>query len=767
MIRKVSFIAFFLLILILSVTSIQAADVDALDSGDDSSLKLDEEILLDEIDDGQYPLQENVKNQTIMTEQTSTVYYNGNYQVTLSDQNTDEALADKNVSFSINNADYQATTDSNGIAGVNIKLSPGTYPASAFFAGDDAYGPSNNISGNVKVLTTIKASDVTKYYKGTKTYQATYLDSLGNPLKNKKVSISVNGKKYTKTTNNKGLASFAVNFKPGTYKITTSNPSTGEQITNTFKILTTVTASNLKKVKGDSKKFTAKFYKSNGNALAKKTVKVKIKGKTYKYKTDSKGQLKLSFNSFKKGTYKVICYNNDGLSKTSTVQILSKASTKISVSSYLFMENENKEIKIKFSTALDDSSKAGKKITVYVDWEPYTKKTDSNGEIRLKLPISDTGRYEIECYYDGNKFFKSSYATAYVSVIDTPYTDLSVESETLSFGDYAGTPLQVEYTAGEVPLAKKTVCFTVNGKDCNVTTDSWGIASFPIKLAAGNYTVNYRSFDDSKVMGTSGSCNITVFKRTDTKLACNFKSSLKDSTRTLKVRLTDSNGNPIKYATVELYIDGEPCWGEETDSKGYASFYVGLSLGKYKVSAKFKGNNKYTSSSTSKSISVTISKYKNGINEKKASASSAYLKGSKNAPTNNKKIKSLVKSLTKGLTSPVDKARAIFHYVRDNIQYDYYYGTKHGAAGTLKTKKANCVDQSHLLTAMFRTAGLKTRYVQGVCTYSDGTFAHYWTQVLLDKTWVCADPVGHGNELGQINDWNTKTFKLKGKYLNA
>lgn len=763
MIKKISFIAVLLLIMLLSISSIQAGDVNAtdvnvLDSSEDSDLILD---------DGQSTLQENVKNQTQITSPTSTVYYNGNYQVTLSDSNTNETLADKNVSFSINDVDYIAETNSNGIAGVNLKLNPGTYSANAYFAGDDAYDASNNLSGNVKVLTTIKTGDVTKYYKGTKTYQATYLDSLGNPLKNKKVTITVNGNKYTKSTNSKGLASFAINFKPGTYKVSTSNPVTGEKSTTTFKILTTVTASNLKKVKGDSKKFTAKFLKSNGKPLAKQTVKVKIKGKTYKYKTDSNGQLKLAFNNFKKGTYKVICYNKDGLSKTSTVQILSKASTKITMSSYTFMEDDTKQIKIKFSTALNDNSKAGKKITIYVDWEPYTRTTDSNGEINFKLPVSEAGSYEIECYYNGNKFFKSSSASGYVSVIDTPYTDLSVESEKLSFGDYAGTPLEIAYTAGDVPLIKKTVCFTVAGKDYNVTTNNWGIASFPIKLAAGNYTVNYRSFDDAKIKGSSGSCNITVFKRTGTKLTLNFGSTLKDSTRTLKVRLTDSNGNPIRYATVELYIDGEPCWGEETNSKGYAEFYASLSLGKYKVSAKFKGDNKYTSSSASKSVSVTISKYVNGINEKKASASSAYLKGTKNAPTNNGKIKSLVKSLTKGLTSSVDKARAIFHYVRDNIEYDYYYGTKHGAVGTLKSKKANCVDQSHLLTAMFRTAGLKTRYVQGVCTYSDGTFAHYWTQVLLDNTWVCADSVGRGNELGQINDWNTKTFKLKGKYVTV
>ena len=160
-----------------------------------------------------------------------------------------------------------------------------------------------------------------------------------------------------------------------------------------------------------------------------------------------------------------------------------------------------------------------------------------------------------------------------------------------------------------------------------------------------------------------------------------------------------------------------------------------------------------------------LSKYARGINEKASSASNDYLKSTQNCPVNNAKIKTLVKSLTKGLTTELDKARAIFHYVRDNVVYDYYSGTQKGALGTLKSKSANCVDHSHLLVAMFRTAGLKARYVQGVCTYSDGTFGHVWTQVYLGNVWTCADAVGSANELGQINDWNTKSFKYIGNYV--
>ena len=120
--------------------------------------------------------------------------------------------------------------------------------------------------------------------------------------------------------------------------------------------------------------------------------------------------------------------------------------------------------------------------------------------------------------------------------------------------------------------------------------------------------------------------------------------------------------------------------------------------------------------------------------------------------------------MTSGLTSSVDKAKALFNYVRDNVVYSYYYDTKKGAIGTLNSKSANCVDQAHLLISMYRTAGLQARYVHGTCVFSDGTFGHVWTQVLLDNTWVVGDPINYNNELGKISNWNINSARINGKY---
>ena len=169
-------------------------------------------------------------------------------------------------------------------------------------------------------------------------------------------------------------------------------------------------------------------------------------------------------------------------------------------------------------------------------------------------------------------------------------------------------------------------------------------------------------------------------------------------------------------------------------------------------------------SSSSSSISITGK----GLNENAGSINVAdYLKSTTNCQVGNSAIKKVVTTLTSGLTSDLDKATAIFNYVRDTLSYSFYYNTKYGAAGTLSAKKGNCVDHSHLLVAMFRTAGLAARYVHGSCTFTSGsTYGHVWAQVLVDGKWICADATSSKNSLGKISNWNTKSFTLKGIYTS-
>lgn len=148
---------------------------------------------------------------------------------------------------------------------------------------------------------------------------------------------------------------------------------------------------------------------------------------------------------------------------------------------------------------------------------------------------------------------------------------------------------------------------------------------------------------------------------------------------------------------------------------------------------------------------------------------SAYLKATTNCQVNASSIKSIVNSLTMGLTTDEAKAKAIFEYVRDRITYIYYEDTKYGATGTLAKKEGNSIDQSHLLIAMLRTANIPARYHHGKnCVFSDGMVrGHVWAECTFDgNTWYTLDPTSSKNTFGVINNWNTSNYEEGGIYAS-
>ena len=709
---------------------------------------------------------ESIKNDSQLSSPKTSIYYNGNYSVVLKDVNNSEVLRDREIKFTINKVNYTAKTDNNGVASIKLNLNVGKYFVNVNFTGDENYN-NCSLSNFIEILSPIKATNITKYYKSTTSYTVQFFDTQGFTLNNKLVNVSVNGKTYSQKTNNKGVVSIPINFKPGSYKIISTNPAAGYQLTTTFNILSTIVSSDTKQFEGVNKRFSVKFFKSNGKVLSKKYIKYKFKGKIYKVKTNSKGIVSFSLKKLKKGTYKIVCYNKDGLSKTFKIKIYKKkASTKLTSQFYTFNSNDNREIKVKFSTALGDGSKSGKIIKIKINGKAYLKKTDNNGIAILNLASFNKGLYKVEYQYKGNKFFKASKSTNYVTIVDSNNTSLNVKS-TKSFGYGANTLFKLSLTANSVPLIKKSVKVDIAGKSYTKTTDERGMISIPITLKVGNYTVDYRFNGDSDFNKSSGSCDIVVFERTSSKLTWKCGSLYKDSSQTFSILLTTSKGQAISGGIVELKI-GSKSYFALTSSSGYAKFKTSVDFGNYKITVKFKGNNYYIESQSSKNINVKLSLFGKGLNEKKvAGYLSAYLKSSSHCKVGSKYLKKLVKYITKGSKDNIGKTKAIFNYVRDKIDYDFYYNSLHGSGGTLKYKKGNCADISNLLVAMYRTAGFKTRYVHGVCKFNSGhVYGHVWVQVHVGKYWVCADASDNDNSFGKITNWNTKSYKMHAKYMS-
>lgn len=140
-------------------------------------------------------------------------------------------LTNENVTFNINGVFYNRTTNQNGIAKLNINLNPGEYIITVLNPNDRLLK-----SYNVRVRSSINASDLSKIYKDNNQYWATFFYENGELLKNTNVTFNINGVTYTRKTNNNGNAKLNINLNPGKYIITAYNPINNEAHSNNIQV---------------------------------------------------------------------------------------------------------------------------------------------------------------------------------------------------------------------------------------------------------------------------------------------------------------------------------------------------------------------------------------------------------------------------------------------------------------------------------------------------------------------------------------------------
>ena len=234
------------------------------------------------------------KIQTEITGNAITATYNVNKDLVITLKDSDgNPVSGVNVTVDLNGAKTY-TTDSNGQVKVSTKgLAPNTYMAKVTFNGDTYYDKSTldvkvtvnkaspKLTGNAKTF---------KFEDKTKKYTVTLKDNNGNVLKNKKISLKVNGKTYTANTNSKGVATFKLTklSKKGTYNavISFAGDKDYNKISKSAKL--TVKAPAWKTIAKGSKdksmvKKIQRALKKNGFYLSYKGRYLKVDGLFHKY----------------------------------------------------------------------------------------------------------------------------------------------------------------------------------------------------------------------------------------------------------------------------------------------------------------------------------------------------------------------------------------------------------------------------------------------------------------------------------------------------
>ena len=200
-------------------------------------------------------------------------------------------------------------------------LDVGTYTLNVTTIVDDNHNPvtqTANITVN-KAKTVLTADAVITTYNVNKYLVITLKDVNGNLLKGVGISVDLNGAKTYTTDSNGQVKVPTKGLAPKTYtaKVTFNGNTNYEKSAKNVKVTVKKAASKLTagkktfKAKTKVKKYAAVLKDSTGKAIKNAKLTLKVKGKTYAAKTNSKGKAVFKITKLnKKGAFKgVIKFN--------------------------------------------------------------------------------------------------------------------------------------------------------------------------------------------------------------------------------------------------------------------------------------------------------------------------------------------------------------------------------------------------------------------------------------------------------------------------
>ena len=408
-------------------------------------------------------------------------------EITVNDTNVTVSVPEDatcDVNLAIGNETFTAPIE-DGVARFDLSDVPsGDYNASITYYGDEKYGGFNVVYPIfIEEKFILGADDLTKYYGGPERFVVNLTDRKGNPIADANVSITVNGQKYDRTTNDDGQASIGINLEVGKHTALVSY--NGSSINASITVLSTINGTDLVKIHRNATQYYVTARNSKGDYFKEdQPILFNINGVMYERKVSGdKGLVKLNIN-LNPGTYIVTAMNPlTGEQSANNITVLSRFT-------------ENKDITKYYRNATQYTAKiigddgkavgAGETVNFNINGVFYQRQTDANGIVQLNINLNP-GNYIITAEY------KECMVANHIKVLPI----LNASDLTMTYRD--GTQFKVNLVDGQgKPFTGKTITFNINGVFYNRVTDSSGMAKLNINLMPGEYIIT-SSYNGSSI----------------------------------------------------------------------------------------------------------------------------------------------------------------------------------------------------------------------------------------------------------------------------
>ncbi|AWX32272.1 Ig-like domain-containing protein [Methanosphaera sp. BMS] len=542
-----------------------------------------------------------------------------------------EPVSDATIKILINGEDYSQTTDSEGKFTLTYNATEGLTPYNirVEFEGNDAYKPAGEVyTGTFKT----EAFDITVTVDENFPEEILIADEVtitgsatlqNQTLKNNEIVLTIDGKKYTTTTDDEGKYSYTYTvLRNGDIPVIANATFANADVKvgqSSFFVAKPAVNIDLDTTEFTTKVYTGitlngRIYIAQNDTPIEDNLDLRINGKYYSLASDEQGNFNYVFTPEQAGTYEItVSYGNvryDVQDATAQVNAIQRSAQIV---------NDKLPIAVKVNDIYtisgslldeDDSPIANAEVVFKINDETFTNTTDENGRYAYNYQTTkkeDNNQYEVSYSGDNNYVYAKNYVGSFFDV-EAASAEISLYAENTSV-NVATTLSGTVSDKNDNYLKNINVVIIIKNKQIQTTTNNEGMFTAeytPTKI--GEHVVRATIVDDNYLEESVE----TTFnsEKVETTTVINTVRVNENLEANLTASIIDSNNNIVPSGKLVFKINGKTI-KDENNKVFYIKIADGQAVLPYtftqddidnnvSISAVFSGSSNYYSSTSQK-----------------------------------------------------------------------------------------------------------------------------------------------------------------------